>query len=141
MANVKITSYKNEVESLVRSGIVRGLKVVGGQAAEYAADKTPVDTSNLQQSMTFVVDEGDNTVYVGTNIEYGVYVELGTGIYASEGKGRTTPWFVRPDGAGKYKTPFWTRGIKPHHMLKKSITEHLREYINILAASIAAKLR
>lgn len=121
MANVKLTNHKREVLSLTQQGIQRGLHAIGMEAAEYAADKTPVDTSNLQQSMAFAVDNGTNTVYVGTNVEYGVYVELGTGLYAEGGKGRKTPWFVKPDGSGKYKKPFWTRGIHAHHMLKNPL--------------------
>ena len=37
--------------------------------------------------------EGENTVCIGTKIPYGVYVELGTGLFAENGNGRTeVPW-------------------------------------------------
>ena len=88
---------------------------------------TPVgDTGRLRNSITHAVKE--DAVYIGSNLSYAPFVELGTGIYASDGQGRKSPWAYR-DSKGKWH---WTRGIKPHHMLKKAASEHDSEYKTII---------
>ena len=52
-----------------------------------AKEKVPVDTGNLRQSITHTVE--DNVGTVGTNVEYAPYVEFGTGLFSSQGDGRT----------------------------------------------------
>ena len=90
--------------------------------------KTPVDTGRLRNSISHAVSGDD--VYIGTNVQpYAIFVELGTGIYASDGQGCKTPWYYY-DKDGKLR---WTRGIKPRHMLKKAATEHTEEYKRILS--------
>jgi len=56
-----------------------------------AKEKVPVDTGNLRNSITYEVD--GNEGIVGTNVEYAPYVEFGTGLFSSQGDGRTdVPW-------------------------------------------------
>ena len=37
-----------------------------------------MDTGNLRNSITHAVESGEDAVYVGTNVEYAPYVEMGT---------------------------------------------------------------
>lgn len=62
----------------IGSAIGAALEEIGLLAENYAAKKCPVDTGNLRGSITYEVDAGDNAVYIGTNVEYAPYVELGT---------------------------------------------------------------
>lgn len=62
----------------IDSAIGAALEEIGLLAENYAARKCPVDTGNLRGSITYEVDAGDNAVYIGTNVEYAPYVELGT---------------------------------------------------------------
>lgn len=62
----------------IDSAIGVALEKIGLSAENYAARKCPVDTGNLRGSITHEVDAGDNAVYIGTNVEYAPYVELGT---------------------------------------------------------------
>lgn len=39
---------------------------------------TPVDTGRLRNSMSYATSEDNRTVYVGTNVEYALYVEEGS---------------------------------------------------------------
>lgn len=39
---------------------------------------TPVDTGRLRNSMAYATSEDNKTVYVGTNVEYAIYVEEGS---------------------------------------------------------------
>lgn len=67
-----------QVADGIDSAIGAALEEIGLLAENYAAKKCPVDTGNLRGSITYEVDAGDNAVYIGTNVEYAPYVELGT---------------------------------------------------------------
>lgn len=60
------------------SAIDVALEKIGLLAEGYAIKKCPVDTGNLRGSITYEVDTDGNAVYIGTNVEYAPYVELGT---------------------------------------------------------------
>ena len=60
-----------------------------------------VDTGNLRRSIEHGV-EGNDTAYVGTNVEYGKYVEYGTS------------------------------RMKPRPFLKQALTNHLDEYKKLI---------
>lgn len=62
----------------IDSAIGVALEKIGLLAENYAAKKCPVDTGNLRSSITHEIDTSDNAVYIGTNVEYAPYVELGT---------------------------------------------------------------
>ena len=56
----------------------KALEMIGIKAEGYAKALCPVDTGNLRNSITHQVDLSVDGVYIGTNVEYGPYVELGT---------------------------------------------------------------
>lgn len=60
----------------IKDAIATALEKIGLLAEGYAQMKCPVDTDNLRGSITHEV-AGDS-VYIGTNVEYAPYVELGT---------------------------------------------------------------
>ena len=62
----------------IESAIGVALEKIGLLAEGYAQMKCPVDTGNLRGSITHEVDAGEKAVYIGTNVEYAPYVELGT---------------------------------------------------------------
>lgn len=64
--------FLNELESLIPAA----LEECGLAAEGYAKGLCPVDTGRLRNSITHTTD--DNTAYIGTNVEYAPYVELGT---------------------------------------------------------------
>lgn len=106
--------------------ILQALEQIGMTAEGYAKDLCPVNTGNLRGSITHKVDESDGAVYIGTNVEYAPYVELGTGIYNPEG--RKTPWWYQDD-KGKWH---WTRGAQAQPFLKPAAADHGQTYRNIL---------
>ena len=76
---VSVTQDNTErVVDGIDSAIGAALEEIGLLAENYAARKCPVDTGNLRGSIAYEVDAGDNAVYIGTNVEYAPYVELGT---------------------------------------------------------------
>ena len=58
------------------SQVQKALKTVGMKAEKNAKKICPVDTGNLRNSITHQNDK--DTVYIGTNVEYAPYVEMGT---------------------------------------------------------------
>lgn len=73
-----IQDNTGQVVDGIDSAIGVALEKIGLLAENYAAKKCPVDTGNLRASITYEVDTADNAVYIGTNVEYAPYVELGT---------------------------------------------------------------
>lgn len=100
--------------------------VPGVQLSLYAKKLCPVDTGRLRNSITFNVDESESSVSIGTNVEYGPYVELGTGKY-TEG-GRPTPWAYQDESGNTH----WTAGNRAKPFLKPAVADHQQVYIRIL---------
>ena len=74
-------SYKDntdEVLNALHNSIDRALTRIGLSAEGYAKKECPVDTGNLRNSITHEVVQPEKAVYIGTNVEYAAYVELGT---------------------------------------------------------------
>ena len=130
MADVEIRLEDNSeaVLEALRAAALRALERCGLQAEGYAKDLTPVDTGNLRNSITHQVSENGREVYIGTNMEYAPYVELGTGIYAEGGGGRPTPW-VYQDAKGQWH---WTRGNPARPLRKPAVSGHAQTYRNII---------
>lgn len=75
---VKFTDNSAKVLSALPPAIERALEAIGMVAESYAKRDCPVDTGRLRNSVTHAVDGEERTVYIGTNVEYGVYIEMGT---------------------------------------------------------------
>ena len=126
--SIEITDNSKEVSAAIEAAILRGLEKCGLVAEGYAKKLCPVDTGNLRNSITHVVDEQEPAVIIGTDSEYGAYVKLGTGIYAEGGGGRPTPW-VYQDAKGNWH---YTRGNKAKPYLKPALADHAQQYRGIL---------
>ena len=96
MADIKFTSNVNDILSALEKGKRNALTAIGATAETYAKKETPVDTGRLRNSISHTVD--GEAAYIGSNVEYAPYVELGTS------------------------------RAKAHHMLQKAATEHSAEY-------------
>lgn len=62
----------------IQDAIDRALEEIGLTAEGFAMDLCPVDTGRLRSSITHEVNKSENAVYIGTNVKYAPYVELGT---------------------------------------------------------------
>lgn len=74
--DVKVTDNSEEFKSALASAKAVALEQIGLIAESYAKALCPVDTGRLRNSISHATD-GDNE-YIGTNVEYAPYVELGT---------------------------------------------------------------
>lgn len=131
MADVKITDNSDEVMEAMTEAIQAALEAIGQQAVSHAKQNITeagrVDTGAMRNSVTHQVEMGETAVYIGTNQEYAVYHELGTGIYTEGGGGRQTPWSYQ-DARGEWHR---TRGIRPTHFLKNAVANHGDEFMAI----------
>ena len=74
-------SYKDNTDEVLKGlsdAVERALTRIGLAAEGYAKKECPVDTGNLRNSITHEVVQSEKAVYIGTNVEYAAYVELGT---------------------------------------------------------------
>lgn len=101
-----------------------------------AKQNCPVDQGILRADIKSEVKPGADEIVgeIGNTIEYAPYVHQGTGIYAVNGDGRKTPWFVPEIKGGKYAGEgFWTRGQKPQPYLEDAKIENIGKITGILA--------
>lgn len=68
--------FSTLMEEAAFSQIEIALEKVGLMAERNAKIACPVDTGRLRSSISHTHDK--NTAYIGTNVEYGPYVEMGT---------------------------------------------------------------
>ena len=97
-----------QVLSALEKGKRNALTAIGSSAETYAKKATPVDTGRLRNSISHAVD--GEAVYIGSNVEYAPYVELGTS------------------------------RAKAHHMLQKAATEHSAEYKRLAEDAIQSAI-
>lgn len=102
--SVETKDNSKEVLSALEKAIQRGLEAIGMTAEGHAKKITPVDTGRLRNSISHATD--DEAAYIGTNVEYAPYVELGS------------------------------RGREGKHMLQRAASEHADEYKRLMEDSM-----
>ena len=108
MADINFTSNVNDILSALEKGKCNALTAIGSSAETHTKDNITaddlIDTGRLRNSISHAVD--GEAVYIGTNVEYAPYLELGT------------------------------KKIAAHHYLKRAVTEHKDEYKNLTVQAI-----
>ena len=66
------------IEERMGNAILVALERIGLKCEGYAKGLCPVDTGRLRNSITHVISNNEDAVYVGTNVEYARAVEFGT---------------------------------------------------------------
>lgn len=103
VSSIEFKSNKKQVDDELKDKLITWLDAIGDDAAGTAADKAPVDTGRLQNSISSAVVEDEMAVYIGTNVEYAIYQEFGT-----------------------------SRGVKGKHFLQFGASAHSGEYKQML---------
>lgn len=129
----KIVMQDNSADiiELVKKNKERALEAVGAQAEgdvkDEITDLDAVDTGRLRSSIAHQVD-GDS-VEVGTNVEYAVYVHEGTGRNTAGGNPYKRWVYTDPlDGKKRMVHP-----QKPRRYIKNAIIRYTKDYMSILA--------
>ena len=101
MSEVTFTSHLGDFkDALTEDKIPKILETIGLIAEGYAKRLCPVDTGRLRNSISHASDFVEKAEYIGTNVIYAPYVELGTS------KQKPQP-YLRPavqDHAEEYKS-------------------------------------
>ncbi|MFE6167015.1 HK97-gp10 family putative phage morphogenesis protein [Viridibacillus arvi] len=114
------TSWSRDVENEIEKIVLETVRMIQAQARLLA----PADDGSLKASIEVrQIDKFSATVTVGA--EYAVYVEFGTGIYATEGNGRQTPWTYWSNKLGRYVT---TKGQKPQQFWSPAVESGERHF-------------
>ena len=130
LGGVVFNDYSADVLNEFHDAVLRALERCGEQAEGYAKDLAPVDTGNLRNSISHTVDEDEPAAYIGSNVEYAAYVELGTGKYTDGG--RPTPWVYQDDNGNWH----WTAGNPAQPFLKPAVADHTKTYSNIIKSEL-----
>ena len=124
--HIEITDNSGRAKEEMQAAALLALEECGLTAEGLAKLLCPVDTGNLRNSIAHQVQRDELAVYIGTNSEYGAYVELGTGKYYPGG--RQDPW-VYQDAKGNWHLTYGQRA-KPY--LKPAVADHAGEYKGII---------
>ena len=152
--NVKFTDNSKKVLESMQQAAVRALEKCGLTAEGYAKKLAPFDTGLLRNSITHALageptaissykankgdkegsysgnapedKKGELSVYIGSNVEYAAYQELGTGKHT--GGGRPTSWVYEDAKGNMHKTGGNT--AKP--FLKPAVADHANTYRKII---------
>ena len=129
---VVIVTNKDAFKEAAAESIQAALETIGldavGNAQEIITAEGRVDTGALRNSIAYNVEAEEKAVYIGSNLEYAIYNEVGTGIYTEGGGGRKTGW-VYEDSHGE---THFTHGMKPIHFLKRATSENSDRYKQIV---------
>lgn len=131
--NLDKLNYK--LENLANLNVSKALNKACLVVENEAKRLCPVDTGDLRSSITHEVN--NDVGIVGTNKEYAPYVEFGTGIFASEGNGRDTPWSYQDD-KGEWHT---TVGQKPQPFLETAIQTKKKLVIKVFNDEITRQIQ
>lgn len=135
--SVKLVSHVEEVKRSVERSMKRAATIIGGMVESYAKGYAPVDTGLLRNSITYALGgeaparlaynnntgdvlggydgsapqdaEGQVTVYIGTNVQYAPYQELGA-----------------PNA-----------NVPAHPFLRPAIENHISEYQEVLKRELS----
>lgn len=126
---VSINTNK-DVEKYTEESILQALEMIGLKAESYAkaeiTNNGSVDTGLLRNSIAHAVTGKEYKVYIGSNVYYAPYVELGH----HQTPGRFVPQI------GKRLKASW---VQPKPFIKPAVMEHIEEYKQILENTLQAK--
>ena len=100
--SVTFTDNSAKIIGKYNAAIKKALPAIGATGEKHAKLATPVDTGRLRNSIAHAHD--NTAAYIGTNVEYGPYIELGT------------------------------RYMEGYHMIQKACQNHSAEYKQIAKA-------
>lgn len=112
MADFEFIDNSEKVLDAFHAQILLGLEAIGQTAEGYAKKDCPVDTGRLRNSIANQVESDENAVYIGTNVEYGKFVEYSDTARHTNGKA---------------------------HFLRDAATTHNEKYKAIMKAAMEGK--
>lgn len=123
----RLVAKLEDIPDDMENKMLKAALFVEGEARE----KAPKRTGNLKGSIESKVERQGNTIVatVFTPVEYSVYQEFGTGLFATNGDGRKTGWAYEDEQTGE---TVFTRGNRPHPFLGPALRENKDVVLHIL---------
>lgn len=128
--NFTVTDYSKDFLKAHKQEVQQALTACGMAAETYAKEECPVGKSyggTLKNSLTYKVV--GNTMHIGTNVKYAIYVEMGTGAENVEGGTTKESWVYKSELDGKFHRAY-PQAARP--FLKPSIADHIEKYKKII---------
>ena len=120
----------------LEAALAAGGLIVSNAAKANCAQRT----GTLARSIVVTTAAKNQTscrVVVGPQVNYGIYVEYGTGIYAEAGNGRKTPWVYRGADGRFYRTV----GMRPRPYMRPAFDANRARVVETIRAAVAAVVR
>ena len=125
---MKFVDKSKEAKRALTLAAVKSLTEICMMVEAQAVLLAPVDKGGLRKSIGYKVNESELVAYVGTNCEYAIYVEFGTGDFAEAGNGRKGGWlYETPDGEVHF-----THGMRPQKYLRPAFEQNKKQIQEIL---------
>lgn len=124
----KIPEFKKLLDEKEEQGLWLIGELIEGKAKLLAPAGRSGELRNKIEHKIFK-DSNGNGVAIGSDLEYSIYVEKGTGIYAVDGNGRKTPWVYYDSLDGAYH---WTEGMLPQPYLEPAAMENINQIKEIV---------
>lgn len=137
--NFKFTSYKSKVEKELDQVAVRAMTIILEIIKSAIKSNASTHTGMLKNSIDYKLKEMNGQVIgiVGSPLMYAIYVEFGTGEFATNGAGRKGGWAYQ-DSSGEW---FFTWGQKPDPFMQKAFRENKQQIIDILGKEFSASFQ
>lgn len=123
--SVDLKDFEKDINNIVNkhlpAGVERGLSLVAEAVRAEATARSPYDTGWLGEHINKEIRRTAAGVeaYVGTNVQYAIYVHEGTGIYAKKGSlAKKIPWVYWDSKKGEFIA---TKGNKPQPFLTDAL--------------------
>lgn len=106
--NFRLEDHSEEVLKAMNGAVLRGLEKCGlvaeGYAKKLVNSPGKKGTGYLRNSITHTVSMEEKAMYIGSDVEYASFIEVGTGVY---GPAHTSGYWVYVVGGEKHesKTP------------------------------------
>lgn len=125
--SIEFYDYSYQVKEALGDCAIAALHEMAGEIVSSAKRNSPVDTGQLKNSWSYIVDEEKNEVIIGSPLENAIWNEFGTGEYAIDDDGRKGGWRYK-DAKGKWH---YTYGKQPNRTLFTAFTSNKTMVENI----------
>lgn len=127
----KIETNAAAVNKAIMQAAERALEAASLHMVGEVKDRAPVDSGELRRSISRSITHsgGKRVAKVGSNLQYAIYQEFGTGEFAENGAGRKGGWtYDGPDGEVHF-----TRGTKPKKFLRSAFRANKKNVKSIIS--------
>lgn len=165
--NFRLEDHSEEVLKAMNDAVLRGLEKCGlvaeGYAKKLVNSPGKKGTGYLRNSITHTVSMEEKAMYVGSDVDYASFIEVGTGVY---GPAHTSGYWVYVVGGKKHesKNPgkrytleeakrivamlrsqkppveaYYTNGQPAKPFIKPAVADHADKYMKILRDELKGK--